>query len=883
MDYHLKSCDETFQSLQSSKEGLSSSEAAKRLEQYGPNKLNEAKKKSLVKRFFEQLADPMIIILLAAALISAITSVYNHEFPSDVIIILSVVIINAVLGVFQESKAEKAIEALQKMSAQHAKVIRDGKVVNIKSEELVIGDVVLLDAGDAVPCDMRLFECASLKIEEAALTGESVPVTKYMDLLSLKKDEKTIPLGDRKNMAYMGSSVSYGRGKGVVCFTGMDTEMGKIASSLESAEDGETPLQKKLSSLSKVLTVIVLAVCAFIFVFGMLRQYFSGNPVNGQFFLNTFMLAVSLAVAAIPEGLVAVVTIVLSMGVTNMSKKNAIIRKLSAVETLGCASVICSDKTGTLTQNKMTVTEMFGADKNTLVQGMALCTDAEINEEGSVGDPTEVALVNAALDKGFNKNDLLSVHPRVAEAPFDSVRKMMTTVHKYDSEFISYTKGAPDVLLSRCSQILTENGIRAITEDDKIQIREANKSMADKALRVLALGMRKFNTMPEDTSEQGLEKNLIFIGLSGMIDPVRPEVKDAIKICKEAGIRPIMITGDHIDTAIAIAAELGIIKDKDEAITGAMLSELSDEEFDKVVEKYSVYARVQPEHKTRIVSAWIKQNHVTAMTGDGVNDAPSIKTADIGIGMGITGTDVTKNVADMVLSDDNFATIVTAVDEGRRIYANIRKAIQFLLSSNLAEVIAIFIANLFALTILEPAHLLWINLITDCFPALALGGEKRERDIMKRPPRSSSDGIFADGMGIDTFYQGALIALLTLLAYFVGHRIESGLWEIKQSHDGITMAFLTLSMCEIFHSMNMRSRRDSIFTLLKDKNHNKLLLIAALASLVLTTAVIYVPFLSDAFGFTHISATEYFVALALAFAIIPLVEIIKFIQRKTNK
>lgn len=883
MDYHLKSCDETFQSLQSSKNGLSSSEAAKRLEQYGPNKLNEAKKKSLVKRFFEQLADPMIIILLAAALISAITSVYNHEFPSDVIIILSVVIINAVLGVFQESKAEKAIEALQKMSAQHAKVIRDGKVVNIKSEELVIGDVVLLDAGDAVPCDMRLFECASLKIEEAALTGESVPVTKYMDLLTLKKDEKTIPLGDRKNMAYMGSSVSYGRGKGVVCFTGMDTEMGKIASSLESAEDGETPLQKKLSSLSKVLTVIVLAVCAFIFVFGMLRQYFSGNPVNGQFFLNTFMLAVSLAVAAIPEGLVAVVTIVLSMGVTNMSKKNAIIRKLSAVETLGCASVICSDKTGTLTQNKMTVTEMFGADKNTLVQGMALCTDAEINEEGSVGDPTEVALVNAALDKGFNKNDLLSVHPRVAEAPFDSIRKMMTTVHKYDSEFISYTKGAPDVLLSRCSQILTENGIRAITEDDKIQIREANKAMADKALRVLALGMRKFNTMPEDTSEQGLEKDLIFIGLSGMIDPVRPEVKDAIKICKEAGIRPIMITGDHIDTAIAIAAELGIIKDKDEAITGAMLSELSDEEFDKVVEKYSVYARVQPEHKTRIVSAWIKQNHVTAMTGDGVNDAPSIKTADIGIGMGITGTDVTKNVADMVLSDDNFATIVTAVDEGRRIYANIRKAIQFLLSSNLAEVIAIFIANLFALTILEPAHLLWINLITDCFPALALGGEKRERDIMKRPPRSSSDGIFADGMGIDTFYQGALIALLTLLAYFVGHRIESGLWEIKQSHDGITMAFLTLSMCEIFHSINMRSRRDSIFTLLKDRNHNKLLLIAALASLVLTTAVIYVPFLSKAFGFTHISATEYFVALALAFAIIPLVEIIKFIQRKTNK
>ena len=883
MDYHLKSCDETFQSLQSSKDGLSSSEAAKRLEQYGPNKLNEAKKKSLVKRFFEQLADPMIIILLAAALISAITSVYNHEFPSDVIIILSVVIINAILGVFQESKAEKAIEALQKMSAQHAKVIRDGKVVNIKSEELVIGDVVLLDAGDAVPCDMRLFECASLKIEEAALTGESVPVTKYMNLLSLKKDEKTIPLGDRKNMAYMGSSVSYGRGKGVVCFTGMDTEMGKIASSLESAEDGETPLQKKLSSLSKVLTVIVLAVCAFIFVFGMLRQYFSGNPVNGQFFLHTFMLAVSLAVAAIPEGLVAVVTIVLSMGVTNMSKKNAIIRKLSAVETLGCASVICSDKTGTLTQNKMTVTEMFGADKNTLVQGMALCTDAEINEEGSVGDPTEVALVNAALDKGFNKNDLLSVHPRVAEAPFDSIRKMMTTVHKYDSEFISYTKGAPDVLLSRCSQILTENGIRAITEDDKIQIREANKSMADKALRVLALGMRKFNTMPEDTSEQGLEKDLIFIGLSGMIDPVRPEVKDAIKICKEAGIRPIMITGDHIDTAIAIAAELGIIKDKDEAITGAMLSELSDEEFDKVVEKYSVYARVQPEHKTRIVSAWIKQNHVTAMTGDGVNDAPSIKTADIGIGMGITGTDVTKNVADMVLSDDNFATIVTAVDEGRRIYANIRKAIQFLLSSNLAEVIAIFIANLFALTILEPAHLLWINLITDCFPALALGGEKRERDIMKRPPRSSSDGIFADGMGIDTFYQGALIALLTLLAYFVGHRIESGLWEIKQSHDGITMAFLTLSMCEIFHSINMRSRRDSIFTLLKDKNHNKLLLIAALASLVLTTAVIYIPFLSKAFGFTHISATEYFVALALAFAIIPLVEIVKLIQRKTKK
>lgn len=882
MDYHLMSSDDTFKDLESSENGLTSLEAQKRLEKYGPNKLNEAKKKSLVKRFFEQLADPMIIILLAAALISAITSIYNHEFPSDVIIILTVVIINAILGVFQESKAEKSIEALQKMSASHAKVLRDGKVVSVKSEELVVGDVVLLDAGDAVPCDMRLFECASLKIEEAALTGESVPVTKYMNLLSLKKDEKTVPLGDRKNMAYMGSSVSYGRGKGVVCYTGMNTEMGKIASSLESAEEGETPLQKKLSSLSKILTIIVLAVCVFIFVFGILRQYFSGASVNGQFFLHTFMLAVSLAVAAIPEGLVAVVTIVLSMGVTNMSKKNAIIRKLSAVETLGCASVICSDKTGTLTQNKMTVTEMYGDDKTTLVKGMALCTDAEINEDGSVGDPTEVALVNAALDKGFNKNDLLSSHPRVAEAPFDSMRKLMTTVHKEDEGFVSYTKGAPDVLLSKCTHILTENGVREINDEDKQKIREANKAMADKALRVLSLGMRKFSSMPEDTTEQALEKDLTFVGLSGMIDPVRPEVKDAIKICKEAGIRPIMITGDHIDTAIAIATELGIIANKDEAITGSALSELSDEEFDKLVEKYSVYARVQPEHKTRIVSAWIKKNHVTAMTGDGVNDAPSIKTADIGIGMGITGTDVTKNVADMVLSDDNFATIVTAVDEGRRIYDNIRKAIQFLLSSNLAEVIAIFVANLFALTILEPAHLLWINLITDCFPALALGGEKRERNIMKRPPRSSSDSIFADGMGFDTAIQGVIIALLTLLAYFVGHRIEAGVWEIKQSYDGITMAFLTLSMCEIFHSINMRSRRESLFTLIKDKNHNNFLLLAALASLVLTTAVIYIPFLSDAFGFTHISAFEYFVALGLAFAIIPIIEIIKLIQRKAK-
>ena len=884
MKHYLHESQEVLAELKSTGEGLSVAEAEKRLAETGKNKLKDGKKTPLILRFLKQFANPMIIILLAAAAVSLGTAIYAKESFADVIIILAVVILNAVLGVVQESKAEKAIAALQAMSAATSKVLREGRIDVIKSEDLVPGDVILLEAGDAVPADCRILECASLKVEESALTGESVPVNKTAEKLTAEKD---VSLGDRKNMLYMGSTAVYGRGRAVVVGTGMNTEMGKIAGALESAKDEATPLQKKLNGLSKILSFVVLGICVFIFAFKLLMA----GSVTGSLVLDTFMVAVSLAVAAIPEGLATVVTIVLSVGVTRMSKRNAVIRKLTAVETLGCAQIICSDKTGTLTQNKMTVTEHFAPDEKLLASAMALCSDAELDAENNAkGEPTECALVNYAFSLGLNKDELKKNSPRVGEAPFDSMRKMMSTVHACGADapfsalcpggFIQFTKGAPDEVLKRCTHIEREGVRRALTDADREEILAQNKGYADRALRVLAAAYRTYREKPEDCSPAALEKELTFVGLTGMIDPVRPEVKTAISECRAAGIRPVMITGDHRDTAVAIAMELGIIDDPAQAITGAELDEISDERFAEEVEKFSVYARVQPEHKVRIVNAWKARGKIVAMTGDGVNDAPSIKSADIGVGMGITGTDVTKNVADMVLADDNFATIVSAVGEGRRIYDNIRKAIQFLLSSNLAEVVAIFLATLMNFTILKPVHILWINLLTDTFPALALGVEPAEKDLMKRPPRDPKEGILANGMAWNVLYQGVMVALITLAAFFVGHRLESGNWHLGESADGMTMAFLTMSMAEIFHAFNMRSQKQSVFTL---KKQNVVLWGAMLGSLLLTTAVIYVPFLSEAFGFTHINLTEYAVALALAFCVIPIVELVKLCTRLATR
>ena len=874
MKFYCENAETVISELSSDANGLTSGEAERRLAEHGKNKLAEGKKDSIIKQLLKQLADPMIIILLVAAAISGVLAVTQGESFADVIIILAVVVVNAVLGVYQENKAEKAIEALQEMSAATSKVLRDGKIVSVRSEELTIGDVVLLEAGDAVPADGRIIENASLKIEEAALTGESVPVSKFIDAINLT-DSADVPLGDRKNMAYMGSTVVYGRGAMIVTAVGMQTEMGKIADALANAQEGQTPLQIKLTQLSKVLTWLVLGICAAVFAVQLIRA----GGFDFETVLNSFMIAVSLAVAAIPEGLAAVVTVVLSIGVTNMSKRNAIIRRLTAVETLGCAQIICSDKTGTLTQNKMTVVDFFGDDKDLISKAMALCSDAEIDADGVVtGEPTEAALAVWANKLGHNKTALKEDFPRCGEAPFDSGRKMMSTVHLAHNGVVQYTKGAPDVIIDRCTHYMKNGEAVPMTDEYRKAIAEANKAMADKALRVLACAMRVWEREPDSFEPEELEHDLCFVGLTGMIDPVRPEVKAAIDECVGAGVRAVMITGDHIDTAVAIAKELGILRPGDRAITGSELSQMSDTEFEACFKEISVYARVQPEHKTRIVNAWRGAGYVTAMTGDGVNDAPSIKSADIGVGMGITGTDVTKNVADMVLADDNFASIVGAVEEGRRIYDNIRKAIQFLLGSNMSEVISIFAATLLGFTILKPVHLLWINLVTDCFPALALGMEKAEPDIMRRKPRSASAGIFAGGMGVDIAYQGLLVSALTLASYFIGHFIESGVWEIADSPDGMTMAFLTMSMAEIFHSFNMRSQRGSIFKL---PGHNIMLIGAAIGSLLLTTVVCEVPLLAEAFGFTSVELGEYAIAIGLGFCVIPIVELVKLIQRLT--
>jgi len=886
---YLASAEEVLEAQSTSADqGLTAAEAQKRLASVGPNKLDEEEKTPLWKRFFEQMADPMVIMLLVAAAISVITGFIQGEPEwADAAIILSVVILNSVLGVVQEAKSEQALEALQEMSAAQSKVIRDGKMSHMPSSELVPGDVVLLEAGDSVPADCRVLESASMKIEEAALTGESVPVEKHADAIALAADADDVPLGDRKNMCYMGSTVVYGRGRAVVVGTGMNTEMGKIATALTQAKKELTPLQMKLNELSGILTKLVLAICVIIFAVDIVR-HFGELGSNPAMMLDTFMVAVSLAVAAIPEGLVAVVTIVLSMGVTKMSKRQAIIRKMTAVETLGCTQIICSDKTGTLTQNKMTVVkhELACAEEKFLA-GMALCCDAKWDEEKgeAVGEPTECALVNDAAKAGMQGLDV--EHPRVGEAPFDSGRKMMSVVvEEADGTFEQYTKGGPDVVLSRCTHVYDNGEIVPMTDERREQILAANKSMADQALRVLALSSRTYTEKPSDFSPEALEHDLVFCGLSGMIDPVRPEVTAAIAEAKEAGIRAVMITGDHIDTAVAIAKDLGIVSDASQAITGAQLDKISDEEFKTRVKDISVYARVQPEHKARIVDAWKNLGNIVAMTGDGVNDAPSIKRADIGVGMGITGTDVTKNVADMVLADDNFATIINAVEEGRRIYDNIRKVIQFLLSANIAEVLSVFVATLIGFTIFQPVQLLWINLITDSLPALALGMEEAEGDVMKRKPRNASDGVFAGGMGLDIAFQGIIITLLVLASFFAGVYFDMGYIDIADmiagtaDAEGVTMAFITLSMVEIFHSFNMRSRRASIFTM---KTQNKWLWGAAALALALTVVPVEVDVLANVFGFMPLPSHALLTALGLALLIIPIMEVYKAIMRGIEK
>lgn len=890
MKEYLASAEDVLKEQSTSADaGLSTSEAQTRQAKFGPNKLKEEEKTPLWIRFFQQMADPMVIMLIVAAVISAVTGMIQGESEwADVVIIMAVVIINSALGVIQEAKSEEALAALQEMSAAQSKVIRDGKQISLHSSELVPGDIVLLEAGDAVPADCRVLESASMKIEEAALTGESVPVEKHADPIALDGADD-VPLGDRKNMCYMGSTVVYGRGRAVVCGTGMNTEMGKIAGALNDAKEELTPLQVKLAELSKILTILVIVICVVVFAVDVLRAGIGTVTAEPHMLLDTFMVAVSLAVAAIPEGLVAVVTIVLSIGVTKMAKRQAIIRNLSAVETLGCTQVICSDKTGTLTQNKMTVVNHeLAAPEEKLLAGMALCSDAKWDEEAgeAVGEPTECALVNDAAKMGMKGLD--EEHPRVGEAPFDSGRKMMSVVvEEADGNFEQYTKGAPDVVVGLCTQVYDGDKIVPMTDERREQILAANKAMADQALRVLALASRTYTEKPADFAAEALENNLVFCGLSGMIDPERPEVAPAIEEAHGAGIRTVMITGDHIDTAVAIAKNLGIVEDRSQAITGAEIDKMSEEELDQNIEKYGVYARVQPEHKTRIVEAWKSKNKIVAMTGDGVNDAPSIKHANIGIGMGITGTDVTKNVADMVLADDNFATIINACEEGRRIYDNIRKVIQFLLSANLAEVFSVFAATLMGFTLFQPIQLLWVNLVTDCFPALALGMEEAEGDVMKRKPRNASDGVFAGHMGLDTVVQGLIITVLVLTSFFCGVYFDLGVIDLSKlatsmaDEEGVMMAFITLNMVEIFHCFNMRSRRASIFHM---KKQNKWLWGAAFLALVLTLIVVEVDALSMIFfGVEHLEPKGMITALALGFLIIPLVEIYKAIMRAVEK
>ena len=872
--YHTMPIEEVLNYLKTDSNGLTDEEAAKRRAIYGKNALEEAKRKTIFSMFIEQFKNIMIIILLIAAVISGFL-----KEVTDAIVILVVVIINAVIGVIQENKAEHALEALKKLSLPYAKVKRDGTLKMIKTDEIVPGDIVYLEAGDFVPADMRLIETINLKIDEAALTGESVPIDKFTKEIT----EKDIVIGDKKNMAFSGTIVVYGRGVGVATHTGMNTEVGKIAGFISKSEPEETPLQKKLAEMSKYISVGVVAIAVIIFLTGL---------INGRELLEMFLTSVSLAVAAIPEGLPAVVTIVLAIGVQKMSNQNAIIRKLPAVETLGCTNIICTDKTGTLTENIMTVTHMYlnrevrpvneanpasnGFD--IFMQIMTLCNNSSSNlKEGNknrfVGDPTEVALLNFAYSKGFTKEDLELKMPRVNEIPFDSVRKLMTTINldKNSGKYRVFTKGAPDVLIKRCNRLLINGEVVPLTQEYLDEIEKANNYMASKALRVLGMAYKDIESIPQNITSEIIENDLIFVGLTGMIDPPRKEVKDAIKICKHAGIRPIMITGDHKDTALAIAKELGIISDESQLITGSELDKLSDEIFEKQVEKYSVYARVSPEHKLRIVKAWKKKGMVVAMTGDGVNDAPALKSADIGIGMGITGTDVSKDVSDMVLADDNFATIVLAVKEGRRIYSNIRKVIHYLLSANLGEVLTLFIATLLNWPILLPIHILWINLVTDSLPALALGVEEADKDIMEQKPANYNTSIFSNGLGINIICHGIVEGFITLFIFYIG--ITKYTVEVST-----TMAFATLGLIQLVHAFNVRTGDKSAFS--KKFASNKSLLWALLVSGILQIIVIVIPYFNHIFEVSYLNLNQWLWVVAASLSIIPVVEIIKFMKAK---
>ena len=880
--FYTQGEEEVLKSLDTSIDGLSTAQAKERLDVYGYNELDEGEKRSLLSKFIDQFKDLMIIILLVAAALSVITE--GMHGLTDACIILAVVVLNAAFGVYQEGQAEAAIEALKNMSSPLARVRRDGNVVEIDSRELVPGDIVLLEAGDVVPADMRLLEAASLKIEEAALTGESVPVEK--DVTETVEAEAGI--GDRVNMGYQNSNVTYGRGTGVVTNTGMYTEVGKIADMLANADESQTPLKQSLEQLSKTLTYLIIAIALVTFLVSVF--------IRGEQPLEGLMVAVALAVAAIPEGLPAIVTILLSLGTTTLAKRNSIVRKLPAVETLGSTEIIASDKTGTLTMNQMTVEKVYtngqlqsaatelGAD-NTTLRIMNFANDTKVDSDGKlIGDPTETALVQFGLDHNFDVRDVLKSEPRVAELPFDSDRKLMSTIHKEaDGTYFVAVKGAPDQLLKRVTRIEINGEVRPITDEDKQAILATNKDLAKQALRVLMMAYKTTNDIPTLESEV-VESDLIFSGLVGMIDPERPEAAEAVRVAKEAGIRPIMITGDHQDTAEAIAKRLGIIDPndtEDHVFTGAELNELSDEEFQKVFKQYSVYARVSPEHKVRIVKAWQNDGKVVAMTGDGVNDAPSLKTADIGIGMGITGTEVSKGASDMVLADDNFATIIVAVEEGRKVFSNIQKSIQYLLSANMAEVFIIFFATLFGWDVLQPVHLLWINLVTDTLPAIALGVEPAEPGIMTHKPRGRQSNFFDGGVFGAIMYQGVFQTILVLAVYGWGLVFPEHHTQAEIHADALTMAFATLGLIQLLHAFNVKSVYQSVFKvgLFRNKTFNWAIPVA----FVLLMATIVVPGFNNLFHVSHLSLTQWFSVIVGSFLIVVLVELVKAIQRALGK
>ncbi len=883
--FYSQTEEAVFKELDTKLEGLSDSEVQKRLAEYGANELDEGKKKSMLQKFFEQFKDLMILVLLVAAAVSAmVPNAEGHREWVDAIIILAVVIINAVMGVIQEAKAEQAIEALREMSTPNANVLRNGHSVTVSSAELVPGDIVLLEAGDVVPADMRLVEVSSLKIEEAALTGESVPVEKELTVL----EAGDIGIGDRVNMAYSNSNVTYGRGKGIVVNTGMNTEVGKIAGMLANADETETPLKRNLNQLGKFLTFAILAIAVIMF--------FVGTVLNGRDWVEMLLTSISLAVAAIPEGLPAIVTIILALGTQVMAKRNAMIRKLPAVETLGATDIIASDKTGTLTLNQMTVEKLYFDDHqyaasddiptdNLALKIMNYANDTRIGQEGNLmGDPTETALVQFGRDKGFDVQEEVKAEPRVADLPFDSDRKLMSTIHELaDGRFLVAVKGAPDVLLGRTKEVLLNGDVKPMTDAEKQKVLDNNKNMAQQALRVLGMAYKYIERVPDKLESETLENDLIFAGLVGMIDPERAEAAGAVQVAKEAGIRPIMITGDHRDTAEAIAGRLGIIKpgDDDAVLTGAELNQMSDEELAKNIAKYSVYARVSPEHKVRIVKAWQQEGKVVAMTGDGVNDAPSLKQADIGVGMGITGTEVSKGASDMVLADDNFATIVVAVEEGRKVFSNIQKAIQYLMAANLGEVLTLFIATLLAWDTLLPIHLLWINLVTDTFPAIALGMEPAEKDLMAHKPRGKNSNFFSGGVMSSIIYQGILEAAAVLFVYWSAIQ-----WPVHEGYDlihadALTMAFATLGLMQLFHAFNVKSVHQSLFKV--GAFRNKAFNWAILLSFVLMMGIIVIPGLNDIFKVTHLDGYQWGIVAGASFAIIPIVEIVKAIQRATGK